>query len=221
MLDPKLAKSTKRGYLYSIERWMEYLGISVKFAHKPKGGAKCPNYLDQDQLRELIHAAKDYREFTVLATFIYTGARLNEVRNINLGDIDFAQKHIHIRVAKRDKERIVPLDPALERVLRAYIARLPQGSCKPSSPLITTARGGRISDKWLGEMVKRIGDRIGLHIHPHMLRHSFASAWVENGGDVFNLQVVLGHSDIGMTRRYWHFNDKAMKAAWERGGPKL
>jgi integrase len=129
MIDPEMAKSTKRGYLYSIERWMEYLGVLVKFLHKPRPTARCPHYLDQAQLQTFIRAAKDYREFAILSTFIYTGARLNEVRMLDMRDIDFSKKQILIRHAKLDKERYVPLDEALERVLKAPTL----GSSRPTS----------------------------------------------------------------------------------------
>lgn len=221
MMNDKLSKSTKRGYLYALEYWMEYQGVLMKFAHKPRPTARCPHYLDQGQLQTYVRASKDYREFAILSTFIYTGARLNEVRMLNIGDVDFTHKQILIRCAKLDKERYVPLDEALERVLKAHLARLPLAQQKLDSPLFQTHEGARVSDKWLGEIVRRVGDRVGLHVHPHMLRHSFASAWVENGGDVFTLSVILGHTDIKMTQRYWHYNQKTMRKAFGGAAPRL
>jgi site-specific recombinase XerD len=221
MTNEQLAKSTKRAYLYAIESYMEYLGVGVRFEHKPRGGERVANYLDQEQLQSLIRASKDYREFAILSTFIYTGARLNEVRHLDIRDLDFVQKKVHIRHGKMDKERFIPMDPTLERVLRAYIARLPPEAQAPSRPVFTTRGGGRVSDKWLGEIIRRVGRRIDVYVHPHMLRHSFASAWVENGGDVFTLQIVMGHSEIEMTRRYWHYNQKKITEVFGRAAPRL
>jgi site-specific recombinase XerD len=78
-----------------------------------------------------------------------------------------------------------------------------------------------VSDKWLGEIIRRVGRRIDMYVHPHMQRHSFASAWVENGGDVFTLQIVMGHSEIEMTRRYWHYNQKKITEVFGRAAPRL
>lgn len=223
MLDETKAKSTKYGYLYAIERWMAYIGLPVKFAHKPRATARCPVFLNQAQLNQLIRASRDYKEYAILATFIFTGARCNEVRMLDVGDVDFAQRLIHIRHAKRDKERYVPLDPSLERVLRAYLSRFPTGQTASDCPLFKgNDQGGRIARENLSRTVKKIAERAGLEgVHPHVLRHSFATAWVDNGGDIFTLQKVLGHADIRMTLRYWHYNQSAAIKAWGKAAPKL
>lgn len=222
IMNDKAAASTKYGQLYALERWMAYIGTPVKFAKKPRATVRCPTWLTQEQLSTLIRTSQDFQEFALLGMFIYTGARLNEVRMIDVGDIDFKQKHIYIRHAKRNKERMVPLSPALERILRAYLTRRAP-SLGPECPLFLTKRGERrLSTTQIRRIVKAAGVRAGLkNVHPHVLRHSFASVWVSNGGDVFDLQRILGHSDLKMTLRYWHTNPDILKRKFVESAPRL
>jgi site-specific recombinase XerD len=222
LMNAKSAAATKYGQLYAIERWMAYIGSPVKFAHKPRATKRCPTYLTQEQLGTLIRASRDHREFALLGTFIYTGARLNEVRMLDVGDVDFTQKHIHIRHAKRDKERMVPLDATLERIMRAYLTRRPEGGLAPDKPLFTTSEGERLSTRQIARIVEQVASIAGLKdVHPHVLRHSFATAYVENGGDVFSLQKVLGHADLRMTLRYWHYNQGVLNKKFGESAPRL
>jgi site-specific recombinase XerD len=221
ILQMKSAKGTIRHNLYALERYMEYLGMPVKFK-KPRATVRCPKYLNQGQLRALIHVVNDYREYALIATFIYTGARLNEVCMLNVGDVDFGRKIITVRHAKMNKDREIPLDPSLERVLKAYLSRQAKDHLRQKAPLFWSLRKQRISPHAVWQIIKKVAIRAGLpDVHPHVLRHSFATAWAENGGDVFHLQDVLGHSDITMTQRYWHVNSNSRRIAFERGAPRL
>jgi integrase/recombinase XerD len=221
LMTSKMAKATVRHHLTVLEYYMTYLGRPMKFK-KPRATNRSLHFLSQEQLTTLIRATRDMREFTIIAVFAQTGARLNEVRMLDIKDLDFEKHLVHIRHAKLDKERDVPMSATLERVLKNYLAAMSSHEKRPDEPLFRSIRGDRISTHALGLMVKSIGDRAGLpNVHPHALRHSFATAWVENGGDPFNLQAVLGHEDIKMTRRYWHYNTKAAHEAFQKAAPKM
>ncbi len=205
----------------TIESYMEYLGVGVRFEHKPRGGERVANYLDQEQLQSLIRATKDYREFAILSTFIYTGARLNEVRYLDIKDLDFVQKKSPYPAREDGQGTVHPHGPDPGAGPPSLYRSPP--SRGPSSLQAGVHNAGRrsVSDKWLGEIIRRVGRRTEMYVHPHMLRHSFASAWVENGGDVFTLQIVMGHSEIEMTRRYWHYNQKKITEVFGRAAPRL
>lgn len=221
ILTSKLSKSTKRHYLRAIEHYMAYLGRPMKFK-KPRDTLRCPVYLTQAQMGRLIRASKNYKEMAILTFFCTTGVRLGELVHTDLRDLDFQRKIVRIRTAKMDKQREIPMSDQLERVLMAYLATVPADKRKPSDPLFRSNRGDRIAPRTVGTIVEQASRRAGLEgVHPHVLRHSFATAWVDNGGDQFHLKDLLGHSDIKMTERYWHLNTKSKTEAFARAAPRL
>lgn len=215
-------KSTKRQKLYSLEDWIRFQGLPVIHFKKPRATERCPNYLNQDQLSSLIHAANNYREYAILALFVFTGARLGEVAGLDVGSINFTNHTLTLKETKNGKDRIVSMHTGMESVLREYLYRRGMNNLEADSPLFTSYRSQRLSGKRMEDIVKEVAKRAGLvGVHPHILRHSFATAWVENGGDPFNLQWVLGHSDIQTTVRYWHWDRNTARAAFEKGMPRL
>lgn len=217
----KLSKSAKRHYIVALEHYMDYLGKPVKFK-KPRDTLRCPVYLNQAQMGALIRASRNYREMAILTTFCTTGVRLNELVCLDVGDLDFERKNIRIRTAKMDKQREIPMTGQLERVLMAYLGTIPPQERRPSDPVFRSIQGKRIAPRTVAKIVDQVATRAGLEgVHPHVLRHSFATAWVDNEGDQFHLKDLLGHSDIKMTERYWHLNTKSKAEAFARAAPRL
>lgn len=214
--------STKRHKLFAIEHYMTYQGMIVKF-RKPKADKRCPHYLTQDQLSAMIHAVNDYREYALVAMFIFTGARLGEIVSLNVGDVDFQNSVISVRNTKTSRDRSIPMPPGLAAILREYLYRRGMGKLTIQDPLFISHNGGkRLSDKRIQSIVGDIAQRAGLpHVHVHMLRHSFASAWISNGGDLFHLQQVLGHNDIATTMIYLHTDRATLRRVYESSMPRL
>jgi len=217
----KLSKSAKRHYIVALEHYMNYLGKPIKFK-KPRDTLRCPVYLNQAQMGKLIRASKNYREVAILTTFCTTGVRLNELVSLDMGDLDFERKNIRIRTAKMDKQREIPMTGQLERVLMAYLGTIPLEERRSNDPVFQSICGKRIAPRTVAKIVDQVATRAGLDgVHPHVLRHSFATAWVDNDGDQFHLKDLLGHSDIKMTERYWHLNTGKKKEAFKKAAPKL
>lgn len=218
VLDSKYSKSYQRKCLIAIERYARFLGIDdVKFK-KPRQTQPEIRYLTQEEMTKLIHAASTQRDFTILVLFCKTGLRVSELCALNLGDIDFERMEIIVKHGKRDKARKIDFDAQTDRVLRTYLGTLRIGI---NSPLFMSKNGQRLNRKSVSTMVKKIGKKVGLIVHPHMLRHSFATAWVSNNADIFHLQGILGHTDISMTRRYFHSCSESRKNAYLKGVPQL
>jgi len=218
VLDSDYSKSYQRKCLIAIERYAIYLQIEgVKFK-KPRQTQQEINYLTNEEMSKLIHAANTQRDFTILVLFCKTGLRVSELCGLNLEDIDFTRREISINHGKRDKSRKVDFDAQTERVLRTYL-----GTFKPSprSPLFVSRNAQRLNRRSVCTMVKKAGERVGLKVHPHMLRHSFATAWISNDADVFHLQSILGHTDISMTRRYFHACKESRRTAYLKGVPQF
>jgi site-specific recombinase XerD len=202
---------------------MEYVGEPVHFK-KPSKGKRLPKYLTQDEMRKLVRATRNYREFAILTIFCTTGLRLNEVRMLNLRDLDFGRQTITVRCAKLSRDREVPMSEDCARVLKVYIERyLEKEERSQEMPLFRSLRGSRPCPHALGDIVKKCGMRAGFtqSVYPHLLRHSFATAMIGNGCDLFHLSDILGHSNIETTTIYLHVNNDARRAAFEKGVPRI
>jgi len=214
VLDSDYSKSYQRKCLIAIERYAVFLQIEgVKFK-KPRQTQQEIKYLTQEEMIKLIHAATTQRDFTILVLFCKTGLRVSELCGLNIDDIDFNRREISVNHGKRDKARKIDFDDQTERVMRTYLGTYRRG---PKSPLFVSRNGHRLNRKSVCTMVNMAGKRVGINVHPHMLRHSFATAWVSNEADIFHLQGILGHTDISMTRRYFHACNETRKTAYLKG----
>jgi len=214
VLDSDYSKSYQRKCLIAIERYAMFLQIEgVKFK-KPRQTQQEINYLTNEEMTKLIHAATTQRDFTILVLFCKTGLRVSELCGLNIEDIDFDRQEINIKHGKRDKARKIDFDSQTDRVLRTYLGSVKKG---PNTPLFMSRNGRRANRKTVCIMVNKVGGSIGIKVHPHMLRHSFATAWVSNDADIFHLQGILGHTDISMTRRYFHACYESRRNAYLKG----
>lgn len=215
------SKSHQRHLLLGLEYYSEWRGMKVKF-RKPRATKRSPRYLTQAQMKNLVHSARDFREFAMLKLLCSTGIRLNEFRMLNIGDLDLSEKCLTVRHAKRDKDREIPLSNDTCKLLTTYISKY-HSDPQPDDPLFLSERGNRWSPNAIADTVKRCAERAGIKdkVTPHVLRHSFATAMLGNGCDLFHLSHMLGHQDISTTTIYLHVNDQAMRQAYDRGVPKL
>ena len=223
LLQSDVSKSHKRNMLTAIDHYMQYIGKPVHFK-KPTKGKRLPRYLTQEELRKLVRSARNYREFALLTVFCTTGLRLNEVRMLDLGNVSFARRTITVRCAKLSRDREVPMSEDCERVLRAYIDRyFDKAGRIPSAPLFKSLRGTRASPHAISDVVRKCARRAELNqrVSPHVLRHSFATAMIGNGCDLFHLSDILGHTNIETTTIYLHINDDARRQAFEKGVPRI
>lgn len=214
VLDADFSKSYQRKALITIEKYARYLGIDgVKFK-KPKPTQKQIHYLTDEEMGRLLDTADNRRDFTIILMLCKTGMRASELLDLNVCDVDFEKQEIAIHHGKGDKTRTIDFDKQAETALRAHVGIL---KLSPNSPLFLSRRGRRMSYKALHSMIATTGRKAGLSVHPHMLRHSFATAWVANEGDLFHLQGFLGHTELSMTRRYFHECPESRKSAYLKG----
>lgn len=190
-------------------------------------------YLRSDTERDaFLRAAREEGEdvFALYATAVFTGMRAGELAGLRWDDINFTTRLITVQRSfdgptKAGDVRYVPLLDALLPVLRAWRLKTPGAVVFPN-------RDGRMlqpSARIFQEVLHRVLARTGLpeqvrrgrerpYIVFHDLRHTFASAWVMKGGDLFKLQKVLGHKSIQMTMRYAHLTPSAYREDWSRMG---
>ena len=119
VLSSEYSKSYQKHLLLALECYMEYLGTPVQYK-KPRQTKRSPKYLTQDQMKKLVRGARDYRSLALLIMFSTTGIRLNELRMLDIGDVDLERRVLTVRHAKRDKDREIPLSEDCVKVLKVY-----------------------------------------------------------------------------------------------------
>ena len=182
----------------------------------PKRPCSLPTVLTQDEVSRLIDAALTPLHRIILMLLYATGLRRAELTRLKVADIDSERMVIHVLGGKGRKDRYVMLSPKLLDELRQYWRGLKH---KPRTWLFPGGRWhGRteqpMSDKvvWYAchEATKRAG--IDKHVHPHTLRHSFATHLLEAGVDLRTIQLLLGHSDLKATTVYLHLSHRHLQA---------
>ena len=150
-----------------------------------------------------------FRSWVIVNFILGTGARASTVMNIRVGDIDFVNKDIRYTHLKNKKSAIVPLSNSLERVLKLYLNSWEIGN----GFLFPDIHGGQLTLNALEQSLRKYSRSRGVKYKgAHALRHTFAKKYIVNGGNAFVLQRLLTHSDLSMTKKYFHlFSDDLKK----------
>jgi integrase/recombinase XerD len=147
---------------------------------------------------------------------IDSGLRLSEVIALNWGDVDVSSGIIKVVSGKGRKARIVLIGFNARRALLRYQGEVVLGDDKP---VFQNGSGRRFTVSGMRSWVLRIGDRAGIKLSPHALRRTFATLALKAGMNVFQLQGLLGHSSLEMTRRYVAMLDEDLVDAHKKHGP--
>jgi len=189
----------------------------------PKTGSRLPKALDVDACVQLIeghqgHSDIEVRDRAIVELLYSSGLRLTELIRLDIGDIDFAEARVQV-MGKGRRARVVPVGRAAIDALRAWLAL--RGS--PSNgPLFVSRRGTRISPRTVQARLEKLGlANLGSSgIHPHMLRHSFASHLLESSGDLRAVQELLGHSQLATTGIYTHLDFQHLAEVYDKAHPR-
>lgn len=191
----------------------------------PKVARKLPTTLDADQLTHLLNIADDdplvLRDHAILELFYSSGLRLSELVAIDLLALDPREAVLDV-IGKGNKTRRVPVG----RLALAAIAdwkKVRGQLALPDEPaLFVSQRGGRLSARSVQLRIARLAVQQGapLHVHPHLLRHSFASHMLESSGDLRAVQELLGHADISTTQIYTHLDFQHLAKVYDQAHPR-
>ncbi|MFA0888836.1 MAG: tyrosine-type recombinase/integrase [Synergistales bacterium] len=226
------SKSTIQRHAAALRTWKRFLeeeGLRPPDSERlplPAKDRKLPQILGEGEIERIIQACSgtspmDKRDRALLETVYGCGLRAGEACGLRLKDVDFEGAVLHV-TGKGDKERIVPLVGACRTVLRRYIEET-RLVFRPSGDGIFITRSGkplRREDVW--RIVQKRGHQAGIplsRLHPHVLRHSFATHLLRRGMDLRTLQELLGHASIGTTERYTHF-DIELRDIYDRCHPR-
>lgn len=177
----------------------------------PKLEFKIPKHLTKEQSTLVLDWAKCYpyyhsyekqRAVAIIAVFLFTGIRLQELLNLKLNDVNIRENVIFIQAGKGRKDRMIPMNAQLKRYLEQYTAVRSQINKRSVYFFVSLICTGQMSDKVLPRLFKKIKEKSGVHIHAHLLRHTFAVLMLEAGCNLFSVSRLLGHSDIKTTTIY-------------------
>lgn len=181
----------------------------------PKVPVRLPDVISIDDADRLLsqpfpEGPVGYRDRAALEALYGCGLRVSELTGLNLLDLDLDAGFLRV-MGKGGKERLVPVAGAAQRALSEYLAHgRPYLRAKKTttrqdpSAVFLNVRGGRLTRQAVFGMVRTYGGRIGLQLHPHTLRHSFATHMLQGGAELRALQEMLGHADISTTQVYTH-----------------
>jgi integrase/recombinase XerD len=193
----------------------------------PRRPKTVPRTLSPAEAERLVEAAsgtspRATRDRALVELLYGAGLRVSEAVGLVKASVDLEQRIVRV-VGKGSKERIVPLGRPAADALRRYMALgRPHLDRRHRPDLFLNARGGALTRAGAFLILRRLADRAGLEpgrVHPHLLRHSFATHLLEGGADLRSVQEMLGHADVGTTERYTHVSDRHRREAYFRAHP--
>jgi len=192
----------------------------------PKSPKPLPNALSVEQVAALLDARPDYsfavRDRAMFELFYSSGLRLSELASLDISVVQDLREGEVTVTGKRKKTRTVPVGRIACESLTVWMAQRLQFAADGETALFVNTRGARISprsielalDKWAQ------ASGLGMHVHPHMLRHSFASHLLQSSGDLRAVQELLGHASIATTQIYTHLDFLHLAKVYDQAHPR-
>ncbi len=223
----------------SIQRWLSSARSFYGFlVHKglaasnpfvsisaPKAAQTLPSTLSVDEVGELLNHPGDTpsqkRDSALLELFYSSGLRLSELSRLDVDTIDLDQGEVRVW-GKGSRERIVPVGSKAREALQDWLGVRNQMARPKERALFVNHRGDRLSNRGIQYRLDQWGKARGLgrKLHPHMLRHSFASHLLESSGELRVVQEMLGHSDISTTQIYTHLDFQHLARVYDDAHPR-
>ena len=229
----RLAKSTMSRKLSSLRSFFKYMtkhrfikNDPMVGIRNPKQEIRHPRSLNVDQAVNLMDAhvgdePADKRDLALAEMLYGSGLRVSEAITLDLFDVDTSSGVVRVS-GKGNKERLSPLSDAACKAVNDYLAvRAELGPALEEQALFVGNRGGRINRRQVNRILARMAEGAGLHegVHPHMLRHSFASHMLQSGADMRSVQELLGHEHLSTTQRYTHLNLQQIMNVYDKAHP--
>lgn len=206
LLSQNVAVNSSRLQYASISFFFrEILNRPFSFEEIPikKKEKQLPKLISKEQIKEMIYLTDNLKHKLIIKFLYSSGLRLQELINLKRKDIDFDRNLLYVQKGKGKKDRITIISESLKLDLLKYYS---QNTFK--TEYIFEGRKGKYTKKSVQKVLENLGRKIGIKVHPHMLRHSFATHLLEGGTDIRHIQKLLGHSDIKTTEIYTHVSSK-------------
>lgn len=225
----------KLAAIRSFYRWLQSRGLVEAnpgaLVATPKQKKALPRVVPIDEVVALIETPKadsplGARDRAILEVLYGGGLRVAELCSLNLGSVDRRNGLVRV-VGKGSKERVVPLGRKALAAIDAWLQLRPRlfERVRPGQDphaLFVNYRGGRLTARWVARMIDRYVAVCALRrkVHPHALRHSFATHLLDAGADLRSIQELLGHASISTTQRYTHVSVEQLMAVYDRAHPR-
>ena len=188
----------------------------------PKAPRKLPQVLDADEMGQLVEvpdaAPLGLRDRAMMELFYSSGLRVSELCALRWGDLDLAGGEVRV-LGKGRKTRVVPVGRHAREALAAYFAAQP---AQPNAPVFPGRGAAPITPRAVQKRVRELAMPQGVwkRVHPHLLRHSFASHVLESSGDLRGVQELLGHANIATTQIYTHLDFQHLAKVYDGAHPR-
>lgn len=176
---------------------------------RPKREKKLPTVLTKDEIKNLFENLNN-KKSKLMVSFIYAcGFRVSELTNLKIDDIDFNELIGHVKQAKGRKDRMFNIPKFLVDDLKNHVEKQRQSN----KMFVFSGPNGKLTSRNIQKIVSKSAKRAGINkdVHPHTLRHSFATHLLENGVDIRKIQELLGHSNLATTQIYTHISTEELK----------
>jgi integrase/recombinase XerC len=221
--------SAWRGFFKWLGRGDAVRANPCEGVRSPKSPKHLPNALSVDETAHLLEPDEETdpvlaaRDAAMFELFYSSGLRLAELAALDCEALDSALHEGEIRVlGKRSKARLVPVGNKAREALAAWATLRDAIAAEGEPALFVSRRGGRISHRMIQLRLARRAVQLGLprHVHPHMLRHSFASHVLQSSGDLRAVQEMLGHASIASTQVYTHLDFQHLAKVYDLAHPR-
>ena len=220
--------SLRRFFRYCVEHGFATCN-PAEAVQPPRADKRLPETLSVDQIARLLDAAGAaaggdalaVRDLAMIELAYSSGLRLAELVSLDVGDLDLDAALVRV-TGKGSKQRETPVGARARAALRAWLRLRAQTAGADEAALFTARHGGRLGARAVQTRMYQFARRHGLpqRLHPHMLRHSFASHVLESSGDLRAVQELLGHADVGTTQIYTHLDYQHLAKVYDRAHPR-
>ena len=209
----ELADTSLQTHINSLRAFFTWLMVEEKIRKNPMA-KHARQALTAEELERLRDACKDYREKALVEFLVSTGCRLSEVAGLSFDDLNFIDRSVKVH-GKGDKDRDVYFSVRAGLMLQEYKAIRKGGEGLFVGSKVPYAT---LKPRAIQRIIKAISERAGLSskVHPHLLRHTFATLAINSGMDVTALQKLLGHEDLATTQIYAKMNKEVIKHQYEK-----
>lgn len=187
---------------------------------------RLPNLLSEGEVRSLLAAPDEtttlgLRDRAILETLYATGMRVSELVDLNLGRLNLVRGLVRI-IGKGGRERLVPLGEPAQQALERWLRQGREALDPGTDRVFVSRRGLPLSRQAVWQRIRLHARRCGImgDIHPHRLRHSFATHLLDHGADLRVVQMLLGHADLGTTQIYTHVSRSRLKSLYAAHHPR-
>lgn len=238
LYDRGISQKTIARKVSALRSFYQFMEANQLVTHNPfsgihlkKAGRHLPRFFYHEELQALFKAAYEDQSVLglrnqVLLEFLYgTGARVSEMAELILAEVDQAARIVHI-TGKGDKTRIVPFGQFAAAALQQYLElsrpQLAKKQAQPGLTLLLNQRGQAMTASGIEYVLKKLGEQAGFtqHISAHMFRHTFASDMLNNGADLRTVQQLLGHSSLSTTQIYTHVTTDKLQQSYRQFFPR-